>query len=48
MTKVYEVSYIAYYYVEADDEDEAIELAIEEHENLPDGSWQVESVEEVK
>jgi hypothetical protein len=48
MTKVYEVSYTATYYVEAEDEDEAIELAIEEHYENPDGSWEIESVEEVK
>lgn len=48
MTKMYEVSYTAYYYVEAEDTDEAIDLAIEEHENNPDGSWEIESVEEVK
>jgi hypothetical protein len=42
----YEVSYTAFYYVEADNESEAIELAIEQHEDNPDGSWEIESVEE--
>jgi hypothetical protein len=45
----YEVSYIAYYYVESDEkltEDEVIEDAIQQHENNPDGSWTVELEEE--
>lgn len=44
MTK-YEVSYTAYYFVEADNEDEAIELAMEEHYENPDGSWEIENEE---
>lgn len=40
MTK-YIVDYYASYSVEADNEDEAIRLAIEQHEDLPDGSWTV-------
>lgn len=41
----YEISYTAYYYVEADNEDEAIELGMEEHEEFPDGSWEATEVE---
>ena len=40
MTK-YIVDYYASYTVEADNEDEAIELAIQEHFDMPDGSWTV-------
>jgi hypothetical protein len=46
----YEVEYSAWYEVESDvklTEDEVIEQAIEQHENLPDGSWTVELEEEV-
>lgn len=35
----YEVRYEATYWVEANDEDEAIDLAIEQHSENPDGSW---------
>ncbi len=38
--KSYEVTYVATYYVNATNEDEAIELAIEQHEQLPDGQWE--------
>ena len=37
--KTYQVEYTATYWVEANDEDEAIELAILQHEDLPDGDW---------
>lgn len=37
----YEVIYTATYWVEAEDEDEAEDLAIEQHEDLPDGVWEV-------
>ncbi len=44
--KRYRVDYSASYWVEAKDEDEAIELAIYEHEDMPDGDWEaVEIVE---
>lgn len=36
----YQVDYVATYYVEANDEDEAIDLAIEIHNEMPDGDWQ--------
>ncbi len=38
--KRYRVDYTASYWVEALDEDEAIDLAIEEHSKLPDGDWE--------
>jgi len=41
----YEVEYSAWYEVISDvplTEDEVIEQAIEQHEDLPDGSWSVE------
>lgn len=38
----YIVTYNADYLVEADSEDEAIELAIEKHFKAPDGSWEAE------
>jgi hypothetical protein len=38
--KVWQVEYSATYWVEATNEDEAIEKAIEEHADLPDGSWE--------
>lgn len=38
--KIYQVNYNATYWVEAPDEDTAIEQAIEIHSNLPDGDWQ--------
>jgi hypothetical protein len=44
--KRYRVDYTASYWVEALDEDEAIDLAIEEHSKLPDGDWEaIEIVE---
>lgn len=39
MKKSYQVEYTATYWVEAESEDEAIELAIYEHEDLPNGDW---------
>lgn len=36
----YRVDYNASYWVEAENEDEAIELAIEEHSHMPDGDWE--------
>lgn len=44
MTK-YEVCYYAYYYVEAENGDEALELGMEEHYDNPDGSWEVTEVD---
>jgi len=37
--KTWQVEYNATYWVEAMSEDEAIELAIEKHADLPDGDW---------
>lgn len=37
--KVYQVEYNAVYWVAAESEDEAIELAIQEHEEMPNGDW---------
>lgn len=37
--KSYQVEYSATYWVEADSEERAIELAIEQHEDMPDGDW---------
>jgi hypothetical protein len=37
--KSYVVEYNATYWVEAENEEQAIELAILEHEDLPDGDW---------
>lgn len=42
--KKYVVNYYASYWVEAEDEDQAIELAIECHEDLPDGFWEIADV----
>jgi len=45
----YEVEYSAWYEVESDvplTEDEAIEQAIEQHNDLPDGTWSVEFEQE--
>jgi hypothetical protein len=39
MSKTWQVEYSAAYWVEADSEDEAIELAMEKHADLPDGDW---------
>ena len=36
----YQVRYEATYYVDATDEDHAIDLAVEQHSQLPDGSWE--------
>ena len=36
----YEVRYEATYYVEADNEDDAIELAVDQHSQNPDGAWE--------
>lgn len=36
----YEVTYTATYWVEADNPEEAVERAIEVHEDLPDGYWE--------
>jgi hypothetical protein len=35
----YQVEYSATYWVKAESESEAIELAIAEHEDLPNGDW---------
>lgn len=40
--KKYTVKYSAEYEVEALDEDEAIDAAIEIHFDMPDGSWEAE------
>jgi hypothetical protein len=42
MQRTYQVTYEATYYVRANDEDEAIELAIEQHNDGPDGSWEAQ------
>ena len=44
--KTYKVIYTAEYWVEADNEDDAIELAILEHEDMPNGDWEVEAKDE--
>jgi hypothetical protein len=36
----YQVTYQATYYVDAKDEDEALDLAIEQHSDGPDGCWE--------
>jgi hypothetical protein len=38
--KTWQVNYNATYWVEAETEDEAIDLGIEKHSELPDGSWE--------
>jgi hypothetical protein len=38
--KTWQVEYNATYWVEAETEDEAIELAIESHSDLPNGDWE--------
>lgn len=43
--KTYIVNYTATYEVEAENEDEAIALAILEHEDMPDGDWEVNEQE---
>ena len=40
MSKTYQVEYSAVYWVTANSEEEAIELAIEEHEQMPNGDWE--------
>jgi hypothetical protein len=40
--KSWQVEYSATYWVQAESEDEAIELAMEEHYKAPDGSWEAE------
>ena len=40
--QTYKVTYEATYWVEAENEDEAIENAIYVHEDLPDGDWNAE------
>lgn len=40
--KVYMVTYSATYWVTAETEDEAVEMAIEEHEDMPDGDWEAQ------
>jgi len=40
--KTWQVEYSAAYWVKAETEDEAIELAIEQHSDLPDGDWNAE------
>ena len=42
MQRSYQVTYEATYYVRASNEDEAIELAIEQHSDGPDGSWEAQ------
>jgi len=39
MKRTYQVEYSATYWVRADNEDDAIDLAIEQHSDGPDGSW---------
>jgi hypothetical protein len=38
--KTWQVNYNATYWVEAETEDEAIDLGMEKHSELPDGSWE--------
>jgi hypothetical protein len=38
--KTWQVEYNATYWVEATNEEEAIELAIESHADLPNGDWE--------
>jgi hypothetical protein len=40
--KTWRVEYNATYWVEAETEDEAIELGMEKHSDLPDGDWNAE------
>jgi hypothetical protein len=37
--KTYQVEYNATYWVEAESEEQAVELAIIQHEDMPDGDW---------
>ena len=43
--KTYVITYTATYAVEAANLDDAIEAAIQEHENLPNGTWDAEVAE---
>ena len=38
--KSYQVEYNAVYWVNAESEEQAIELAIEQHQDLPNGDWE--------
>jgi len=38
--KSWQVEYSAVYWVDAESEDEAIELGMEKHAEFPDGSWE--------
>ena len=40
--KTWKVEYNATYWVEAETEDEAIDLGMEKHSELPDGDWNAE------
>lgn len=40
MTKTYQVEYSAVYWVTADSEEEAIEKAMVEQEEMPNGDWE--------
>lgn len=40
MAKVYQVEYTAAYWVEANSEEEAIELAMKEQAEMPNGDWE--------
>ena len=42
ITKPYQVTYSATYWVRASNEEEAIEAAIESHNDLPNGDWEAE------
>ena len=44
--KQYLVTYVCEYEVEALDEDEAIDIALEYHAELPDGVWEVTLVDQ--
>ncbi len=37
---IYQVTYSATYWVVAESEQQAIELAIEEHSDVPNGAWE--------
>jgi hypothetical protein len=39
-TLIYQVEYSATYWVVAESEQQAIELAIEEHNDMPNGDWE--------
>ena len=43
--KSYLVTYVCEYEVQALDEDEAIDIALEYHANLPDGVWEATLVD---